>query len=251
MILSGALAVLIMPIMSVQAEEFTSAKVEKAIDFIQSKGFNIGEVLDYSINDGVIDFRVCYTDDFESIIRYSELANGDVEMTIIEPNATDTITFKTSGDVFFNGAYDAVFTNASRSGTNTGYNSRGYASYFYSSLPAGVNPGNFGPASTTGFLTLAIGGEIASQTIYALASRFASHFCLTPAFSPKFSKAAQSIISIAVAYGISSNYLTYTTTTQTDNTQAPNVITYVHTAHLYLLGVPYDSDPYYEQKYLL
>ena len=53
-IISCALVLLIIPINKVQAQDFSSAKVDEALAFIQGKGFMAGTVLSSSVEENKV-----------------------------------------------------------------------------------------------------------------------------------------------------------------------------------------------------
>ena len=238
-ILSCALVLLVTPA-KVQAQDFSSAKIDAAILYLETKGLYLGEILDYSLDSNAVIIHVQYNDSFISTVIYKELVNGDKETTVIEPHATDRFLFTTSGQVYIDNYYDADFTHYNNTASydiNNG--TRSYASYFYSNLPAGVSESNFGAPSTTGTFTISVGAEIASSTILYISSKLAIHFCSNAQLRGVFNNVASHLINTAISYGVATQYINYTTTTRTDYSQSPNVITYEHKNHIRILYYSY------------
>ncbi len=244
-ILSCTLVLLMIPINMVQAQDFSSAKVDNALAFIRGKGLLIGTVTNFSVNNDEVILELVYSSGAYATYTYKELINGDVEVTISEPHASDVFLFKVSGDVYVDGVFDNDLTCA----TNTSLNFRNYASYFYSYLPAGVSESNFGAEVTSGGGWLAVGESIAETTIAKLALKMAVNSGLSPSDSSLYSSVADYVINAAIALGSYITSLHFTTTTCTDSSQAPNVYTYRHKRHFSVGAYIYDGPYYYEQKY--
>jgi hypothetical protein len=245
-ILSCALVLLITPA-KVQAQDFSSAKVDEALAFIQGKGLLVGTVTSSSINDDAVILELIYSTGAHATYIYKELINGDIELTITESHASDTFVFKNNGDIYVDEVFDIDLTSAN----NASINMRNYASYFYTNIPAGVSESDFGPEVTSGGGWLVVGESIATTTVAYLAVKMAVNCGLLSSDSSHFTVIAEGIISAAIALGLYITGLSFTTTTSTDNTQAPNVYTYRHKRHFSVGNYVYDSLPYYEQKYLL
>ena len=246
-ILSCALALMITPA-KVQAQDFSSAKVEEALAFIQGKGFMVGTVLSSSVEGDKITLEVSYIADEVSTLIYEKLDNGDVVLTIIESLSSDVILFKVNGDVYIDNVFDQLLTQYyAVSSSNT---SRGYISVFYSTMPSGW-PNNLsfsGPAQTNWYVNF--GGVVKGYTVSYIANIISIQVCQNSDLANHFSSLASTVLGLLIAINSPVTGLLFKMKTYTDSQYAPSSY---YNYHLVYISVS-DNEPYgdcYSHKILI
>ena len=216
LILSCALVLLITPA-RVQAQDFSSARIDEALAFIQGKGFMVGTVLSSFAEGNKVTLNVSYLSGETSTLIYEELDNGDVEVTVIESHASNVILYSTSGNVFIDNTFNRILTDRNTAPANNQY-LRDYVSLFSETVPAGCDGNHFtGNETTTDYIY--IGVQISGLTVNVLAQIMANSVGIPN--SSFFGDMAADIITWALDHAVNAIGLSYVRYTQTDNYSGP------------------------------
>ena len=217
--LSSALLTVIFLFTLIPTNAFAANKVtsksQEALNFIESKGFLIGDIIDIDItSDGFI-FEVQYLSNGEhSLIEYHEKDNG-IELVFVEGNARDTFLFNANGNVYLNSAllHNHINNYIAR-------DSGGYIYQYYKTRLAAINAwGNFTHGPETCYtdiipLTLDLSSSSKPAVAYVIAFYFGA-----PAAS--FYEEAETLINLAVSIAYAENYIDLVYCKTEDTTRWP------------------------------
>ncbi len=229
----------------IQAMEVKDQKVIAAEQYIREKGLLHGTVVSSSTEDELIIMNVVYSTGREATYTYEELINGDIEVTIIEPHASDVILFTANGNVYVDSVMDDALTADNKYAEENIETYRGYVYTRYT-----TNPGWSGSYSSQGTTTdyVELTQEIRTHTSSYLAYKIAAALLLSGNWGWLFTEVATVIISKAVNAAITATGFTYYDTKYAYPITDPLISRYYVYEVFVISGITNSTNHYWEQR---
>lgn len=199
-----------------------SDKAEEALAFVESKGFAVGDVQAVYENGDSLKFDVKYLSSGEtSYIEYTENYDG-VTLVLTEGVKKDTIVFKDSGKVYWDGKETDDFITG-----NTPALTATYASYFTDTSPALANNSYPNYWGSVGTATYVLEKVIKDMTVSALKAAILSFLGI-----PTNLGVIDTVATTLINYAINDNTITYSGPVYRNTSQGPLQYFYKYTVTL-------------------
>ena len=225
--LSVLLIFTMLPI-STYAAEATSIPQSDKLNFLYEEGFIMGEIVEYSETPDSFTVEVYYSSiNLLATIKYMELSNGNISVSITEEDKVNTYLYTTAGDVYFDGTLIPYEYN----NDIMPLSAYAYATYGdLDEIPGSWEDNFSSPSKLTDALILTI--PIQNHTISALAKKLAAFADVPTSKYDLFITAATDILSVAAAIAIDVFGIEFSWETTTNYDEAPleyvrkNVVTF-------------------------
>ncbi len=225
-------------IISAYANNDELCKIENAIEYIQEKGFMVGDVISSSIIENGVVLNVQYLPSGEtSQLKYIEKSNEKI-IHIIEGDKINIIEFRNNGEIYTDNVRDYGLEKAKNNRSIIPYS---YAvSIFEDTLPPGCTDKFSLESTREDYVTSAT--RIASCTVGYLAGLLVSAFSIDQVSNAMLSIAASALIDKAINNYINTKEISYVAYFYEHQNNKPNGMQYYYKEHIIYSLKPGTSD---------